>query len=599
MGVISGSIARPVTVTMATVAVLLFGSISLDRLGLNLLPELTYPTLTIRTEFEGAAPAEVEEQITRRIEQRVGTINGLREMHSISAAGRSDVVLEFIWGTKMDLASIEVREKLDLVNLPLDVERPSLLRLNPNLDPIFRLALTRKEPLADPVYDLQTLRRFADDYLKRRLDPVAGVAAVIIGGGYEDEIAVQVDQEQLGRLGLTVQGLSEQLQNTNVNLSGGRLTDGTQEYLVRTVNQFATVEDIGDTIIFQEGARILRRRDVATVEEGHKERDSIMRVNGREAIEISMYKEGDSNTVAVAESIRERLAEIDEQLLRTFELVTIYDQSTFITAAIDELKAAAVLGAILAILGLFLFLRDFRSTLIITATIPTSVMATFVLMDVQGITLNVMSLGGIALAVGMLMDNAIVVLENISRHRGLGKTLIEAAQAGASEVGSAVFASTITTIAVFLPLVFVEGIAGQLFKDQALTVTFALVASLILAFTLIPMLSAIGGRDPYRVVSASRKLPRWTKRASLPIRIVFVELPRIILMVSVIILAKARRIMAFAIKPVLDGFDAGYAYVASGYDSLLQLSLNNRVFTILCALAVFIGSALLVPTLPF
>ena len=598
MGVISGSIARPVTVAMATLAVLLFGSISLDRLGLNLLPELTYPTLTIRTEFEGAAPAEVEEQITRRIEQRVGTINGLREMHSISAAGRSDVVLEFIWGTKMDLASIEVREKLDLVNLPLDVERPSLLRLNPNLDPIFRLALTRKEPLADPVYDLQTLRRFADDYLKRRLDPVAGVAAVIVGGGYEDEVAVHVDQEQLGRLGLTVQGLGQRLQNTNVNLSGGRLTDGTQEYLVRTVNQFATVEDIGDTIIFQEGARILRLRDVATVEEGHKERDSIMRVNGREAIEISMYKEGDSNTVAVAESIRERLAEIDEQLLRTFELVTIYDQSTFISAAIDELKEAALLGAILAVLVLFLFLRDFRSTLIITATIPTSVMATFVLMDVQGITLNVMSLGGIALAVGMLMDNAIVVLENISRHRGLGKTLIEAAHAGASEVGSAVFASTITTIAVFLPLVFVEGIAGQLFKDQALTVTFALVASLTLAFTLIPMLSAIGGRDPYRVVSSSRKLPFWMKRASLPIRIVFVELPRIVLMASVIILAKARQIMAFAIKPVLDGFDAGYAYVASGYRSLLQLSLNNRVFTIVCALVAFIGSALLVPTLP-
>ncbi|HAK52786.1 MAG TPA: acriflavin resistance protein [Gammaproteobacteria bacterium] len=598
MGIISGSIARPVTVAMATFAVVLFGAISLDRLGLNLLPELTYPTLTIRTEFDGAAPAEVEEQITRRIEQRVGTINGLREMHSISAAGRSDVVLEFIWGTEMDLASIEVREKLDLVNLPLDVERPSLLRLNPNLDPIFRLALTRKEALPDPVYDLQTLRRFADDYLKRRLDPVAGVAAVIVGGGYEDEVAVHVDQERLGRLGITLQALGERLQNTNVNLSGGRLTDGTQEYLVRTINQFSTVEDIGETIIFQEGARILRLNDVAMVEEGHKERDSIMRVNGREAIEISMYKEGDSNTVAVAESIRERLEEINEQLPPSFELVTIYDQSTFISAAINEVKTAAILGAILAVLVLFLFLREFRSTLIITATIPASVMATFALMDLEGVTLNVMSLGGIALAVGMLMDNAIVVLENISRHRGLGKTLIEAADAGASEVGGAVLASTITTIAVFLPLVFVEGIAGQLFKDQALTVTFALVASLILAFTLIPMLSAMGGREPYHVVESSRELPPWMNRASMPLRMVFVELPRLILMVVVIILSKTSALLRIVSRPLLDGFDKGYAALERGYGALLQRSLSNRAVTIALAAAAFSGSALLVPTLP-
>ncbi|MEX1236884.1 MAG: efflux RND transporter permease subunit, partial [Pseudomonadales bacterium] len=191
MSLVSGSIARPVTVTMAALAVVLFGSISLDRLGLNLLPDLTYPTLTIRTEFEGAAPAEVEEQITRRIEQRAGVISGVRDMHSISVAGRSDVVLEFAWGSDMDLAAIEVREKLDLVRLPLDIERPSILRLNPNLDAVFRMALIRTEPLTDPVYDLQTLRQFADDFLKRRLDPVPGVAAVIVGGGYEDEVSIE------------------------------------------------------------------------------------------------------------------------------------------------------------------------------------------------------------------------------------------------------------------------------------------------------------------------------------------------------------------------------------------------------------------------
>ncbi len=598
MSLVSGSIRRPVTVAMATFAVVLFGAISLDRLGLNLLPELTYPTLTIRTEFEGAAPAEVEEQITRPIEQRIGVISGVKKMHSISAAGRSDVVLEFLWGTEMSLAAMEVREKLDLVRLPLDIERPSILRLNPNLDPIFRLALTRTEALKDPVYDLQTLRRFADDFLKRRLDPVAGVAAVIIGGGYEDEISIEVDQEKLAQLNLTVQALGQRLRNTNVNLTGGRLTDGTQEYLVRTLNQFKTVDDIADTIVFQEGSRILRLRDVATVVEGQKERDSIMRVNGREAIEISLYKEGDANTVAVAENIRQRLAEVREQTPPNFELVTIYDQATFISAAIDEVKNAAIFGAILAVIVLFLFLRDVRSTLIVTATIPASVMVTFALMDSGSITLNVMSLGGIALAVGMLMDNAIVVLENIGRHRSEGKSLIEAADIGTSEVGGAVTASTLTTIAVFLPLAFVEGIAGQLFKDQALTVTFALVASLILAFTLIPMLSAIGGRariEPDLPVASS--VAAWRRYALLPLRLILVELPRLLLMgvlkAGAFIVTMSRWLM----KPVLNGFDAGYERLSSAYGRLLRQALQRRALTLVIAGAAFLATVALLPLL--
>ncbi|MCS5584299.1 MAG: efflux RND transporter permease subunit, partial [Pseudomonadales bacterium] len=222
------SISRPVTIFMATFGAMMFGAISLDRLGLNLLPELTYPTLTIRTEFEGAAPAEIEEQITRRIEQRVGVAGGVRTMHSISAAGRSDVVLEFVWGTDMDMASIEVREKLDLVRLPVEIEKPVLLRLNPNLDPIYRLTLTRQHRTSDPVKELQRLRRFSDEYLKRKLDAVPGVAAAIVAGGYEDEGSIFVDQEKLAQLDITVQALGQKLKATNVNLSGGTLKDGGQ-----------------------------------------------------------------------------------------------------------------------------------------------------------------------------------------------------------------------------------------------------------------------------------------------------------------------------------------------------------------------------------
>lgn len=598
MGIVSGSIARPVTVAMATLAVVLFGAISLDRLGLNLLPELTYPTLTIRTEFEGAAPAEVEEQITRRVEQRVGVISGVKKMHSISAAGRSDVVLEFLWGTDMDLAAIEVREKLDLVRLPLEIERPSILRLNPNLDPVYRLALSRTQPLTDPVHDLQTLRQFADDFLKRRLDPVPGVAAVIVGGGYEDEISVQVDQEKLAQLDLTIEALGQRLRSTNVNLSGGRLTDGSQEYLVRTLNQFQTIDDIKDTIIFQRGPMILRLSDVATVVEGQKERDSVMRVNGRESIELALYKEGDANTVGVAENIRERLDEINELMPPNFELVTIYDQSTFISAAIDEVKSAAVIGAILAILVLFLFLRDVRSTLIVAATIPASVMVTFAMMDAQGITLNIMSLGGIALAVGMLMDNAIVVLENIARGRSEGATQLEAADRGTSQVAGAVLASTLTTIAVFLPLAFVEGIAGQLFKDQALTVTFALVASLVLALTLIPMLSAIGGRPRYEAEAPPLPTKRtFLERVLLPIQIMLVAGPRLLLVVGIKLISGIVTLLSTVFGPVLNGFDWSYQRLASGYDKLLALALRQRAATLLIALAAFTGSLALLPLL--
>ena len=604
MGVIATAIARPVTVAMATFAVALFGGLSLDRLGLNLLPELAYPTLTIRTDFEGAAPAEVEEQITRRLEERVGVINGVRRMHSISAAERSDVVLEFAWGTDMNNAAVEVREKLDLVQLPLDIERPSILRLNPNLDPIVRAAVVLRErgSAADLHLRLQELRRFTEDVVKKRLDPVLGVAAVLVSGGYEDEIAVNVDQERISQLGMNVEMLGQRLQAANVNLSGGRLEDRGQEFLVRTMNEFATVEDIRDTIVFQQEGSVLRLKDVAEVFESHKERDSVMRVDGFEAIEIAMYKEGDANTVAVSADIAERMDEIAEELPPAYELVKIYDQADFISAALDEVQSAAIIGAAFAVLVLFLFLKDARSTLIVTATIPASVLATFVLMDAFDITLNIMSLGGIALAVGMLMDNAIVVLENIARHRGVGAvpeghaadsasvSLAEAAERGTSEVSGAVLASTMTTIAVFLPLAFVEGIAGQLFRDQALTVAFALVASLILAFTLIPMLAAVRVTAPEGLPAAEARERKRMHKATAPLRWLVRGLA--------LLWRGTAGVAGFAMRPVQWAFDAGYAQVLAGYTALLNASLRHRALTLTLAVAALGAAAAMAPSLP-
>ena len=579
------AIARPVTVCMVTIAAMLFGSISLDRLGLTLLPELTYPTLTIRTEFDGAAPAEVEEQVTRRIEQRVGVVNGVRKMHSISAAGQSDVILEFRWGADMDMASIEVREKLDLVRLPIELDKPALLRLNPNLDPIYRFSLTLETADAASVDALQSLRRYADEFLKRKLDAVPGVAATIVAGGFEDEVAVFVDQSKLAQLDLTVADLGQKLQATNVNLSGGTLEDGAQEYLVRTLNQFDTIEDIRSTIIFQRGGQIIRLGDVAEVKEGQKDRDAIMRVNGLQAIEVSLYKEGDGNTVEVATNIRAEIERLTKNLGEGMVLTPIYDQSEFIESAIAEVQLAAFQGAGLAVLVLFLFLKQIRVTLIIAVTVPASVMMTFAMMRLFDISLNVMSLGGIALAVGMLMDNAIVVLENIARRREQGESLRQASETGGAEVSGAVLASTMTTIAVFLPLAFVEGIAGQLFKDQALTVTFALLASLILAVTLIPMLSALGAQSEAAVAPSVAVKPAQRQI----VRRIFGGFLRGVYGVLGLALSALRLIL----RPVMLGFDLLYAAVAQGYAQLLVRALQSPVTTILISVVLLVSSGLL------
>ena len=579
------AIARPVTVCMVTIAAMLFGSISLDRLGLTLLPELTYPTLTIRTEFDGAAPAEVEEQVTRRIEQRVGVVNGVRKMHSISAAGQSDVILEFRWGADMDMASIEVREKLDLVRLPIELDKPALLRLNPNLDPIYRFSLTLETADAASVDALQSLRRYADEFLKRKLDAVPGVAATIVAGGFEDEVAVFVDQSKLAQLDLTVAELGQKLQATNVNLSGGTLEDGAQEYLVRTLNQFDTIEDIRSTIIFQRGGQIIRLGDVAEVKEGQKDRDAIMRVNGLQAIEVSLYKEGDGNTVEVAANIRAEIERLTKNLGEGMVLTPIYDQSEFIESAISEVQLAAFQGAGLAVLVLFLFLKQIRVTLIIAVTVPASVMMTFAMMRLFDISLNVMSLGGIALAVGMLMDNAIVVLENIARRREQGESLRQASETGGAEVSGAVLASTMTTIAVFLPLAFVEGIAGQLFKDQALTVTFALLASLILAVTLIPMLSALGAQSEAAVAPSAPAKPAQRQI----VRRIFEGFLR----GGYGVLGLALSALRMILRPVMLGFDLLYAAVAQGYAQLLVRALQSPVTTILISVVLLVSSGLL------
>ncbi len=490
---------RRVTIAMVTLSFVLFGVIALFDLKVNLLPDLSYPTLTVRTEYTGAAPVEVENLITEPVEEALGVVKNVRKVRSISRTGQSDVVLEFAWGTDMDMAGLEVRDKMEVLQLPLEAKKPVLLRFDPSTDPIVRLGLVGATPdQAVGEAELKQLRRYADEELKKRLEPIEGVAAVKVGGGLEDEIQVDIDQQRLAQLNLSVGEVIERLRSENVNVSGGRIEEGSQRYLVRTINQFANVDEMREMLVKVENGVPIRSADVATVRQGFKEREAVIRIGGREAVELAVYKEGDANTVTVAEAVKAAIERIREQksLPQGANLEIVDDQSVFIRQALSEVRMAAFEGGALAILIIFFFLRDSWSTFVIALSLPVSIIATFFFMGQLGLTLNVMSLGGLALATGMVVDDSIVVLENIARMREKGMGILESAVKGTSEVGMAVTASTLTTVAVFFPLVFVEGVAGQLFRDQALTVTIAMLISLIVAMTLIPTLASLKVRPP-------------------------------------------------------------------------------------------------------
>jgi len=537
---------RHVAISMVAVTLVLFGLISLKGLQVNLLPDLSYPTLTVRTEYQGSAPEEIETLLTRPVEEAVGVVRNVIGVKSVSRTGQSDVILEFAWGTDMDRASLDVREKLEVLELPLEVSRPILLRFNPATDPIMRYGLVLEQVTkGDNEVSLKVLRRFADEEVKKELEPVEGVAAVKISGGLEDEIQIDIDQRKMAQLNLSLSALVDRLAAENVNISAGRLEEGTQRYLVRTINQFGSVEEFANLIVATGQTRPIYLRDIARVHSGYSEREAIIRVNGREAVEIAIYKEGDANTVNVSEGIRERVEEQKEQLPEGMRMQLVDDQSIFIHQAISEVISAAVMGGLLAVLVIFVFLRNWWFTITIGISIPISIIATFFLMGQSGITLNIMSLGGIALAAGLLVDNAIVVLENITRYRQAGEGLVSAARKGASEVGGAVIASTLTTVAVFLPLAFVQGVAGQLFRDQALTVTFALLISLFVALTLIPMMASLRGHNDRLTQSGSSRFGHWFQSsyerlltAAMQQRTLTLTLSAVLLAIAVVMLSR-------------------------------------------------------------
>jgi len=652
-GLVEFATRRRVTIAMFTVTLMLFGFIALGNLKVNLLPDLSYPTLTVRTEYTGAAPAEIETLITEPVEEAVGVVKNLRKLKSISRTGQSDVVLEFAWGTNMDQASLEVRDKMEALNLPLEAKSPVLLRFNPSTEPIMRLVISAKtDPSSDAeaVRQLTELRRYADEDLKKKLEPVTGVAAVKVGGGLEDEIQVDIDQQKLAQLNLPIDNVIKRLKEENINISGGRLEEGSQRYLVRTVNQFADLEDIRNLLVTTQSSNgsaadaamqqmfaiaastgsdaavaaasaaqsassssstniangvPVRLKDVATVRQGYKEREAIIRLGGKEAVELAIYKEGDANTVSTAEALRARLEQIKGQVPGDAELTTIEDQSRFIEHAISDVKKDAVIGGILAILIIFLFLRDGWSTFVISLSLPVSIITTFFFMGQLGLSLNVMSLGGLALATGLVVDDSIVVLESIAKARERGLSILQAAIAGTREVSMAVVASTLTTIAVFLPLVFVDGIAGQLFRDQALTVAIAIAISLLVSMTLIPMLSSLKGRPPLAFPEEPAHQPwqpdiRWLKPVAGSRRGVGTLVRWICFGIAWSVIRVWRGLVA-VVGPVMrkasDMAMKPYAGAERGYLKLLPGALHHPGKVLGLAALAFVGTMALVPML--
>lgn len=612
MRTVRTAIRRPVTVSMFVVAVCLFGAVSVDRLPLDLLPDISYPSLTIQTEFEDAAPEEVETLITRPVEENVGVVPGLSRISSISRPGQSEVILEFGWDTEMDVAVMDVREKLDLANLPREAEQPVILRFDPAYDPVMRLHLYGDAPLS-------RMRDLAERKVKRGLESASGVAAVKVAGGREEQIRIEIEEKRLAELNIPVSEVSNVIREANLNQASGSLYDLDANYLVRVLNEFESVEEIRKLIVRNLDGRQVVLGDVARVWRGTKEREVISRFNGRESVELRIYKEGDANAVSVSEAVRHRLEQLKEQKTYPGELTheIVYDQAQFINLAIRNVAAAALLGGLLATLVLFVFLRDLRSTATIGLSIPISVMATFTLMYQTGVTLNIMSLGGVALGVGMLVDNSIVVLESIHRHRRRNPDLAEAVYRGTREVGKAVAASTLTTVAVFLPMIFVEGIAGQLFKDQALTITYALLASLAVALTVIPMVlsrrritvepvtesgagqaPAAGGQDA-RLTRVVRAVGSGGARV---FKFLTVDLVLVVVGDLRRLLRTLGRGLLKLLTPLLGSFDSGFESLRRTYPGLLAWSLDHKgsvlAFTFLlvglsAAMASFLGAELI------
>jgi multidrug efflux pump subunit AcrB len=470
---------RPITIIMIFTAVTVFGIISYNKLPVNLLPDIKYPSVTVWTEMEGSSPEEIERLLTEPLEASIAGLKGIKSIKSESKEDISLITIDFIWGTDMDFTVLYLSDKNDAAALPETAERPNILRIDPGKKPIMILSVTGK--------DTKAARDVSEHIIKKRIEQIDGVAMADVIGGEEVEIRVEADIDKLNSFGISFTTLTNAVKSANTNSSGGTVKDDVYIYDLVISSEITNLSDIENTLVKQlSNKRNIYIKDVAEVGYSDKEKKSFTRYNGENSTGILIRKDGDANAVIVSGLVKEVMEEFKETL--DVKLNIVYDQSDFISESINNVVTAILLGGILSFLTLFLFLRDFKSPLNISLAMPISIFATFSLLYFSKISLNLMSLSGFALGIGMLVDNSIVVLENITRHRNLGKKIFDACYDGVKEVILPVSASTFTTIIVFMPVIFVSGAAGVLFKDQSISVAFALISSLFVSLTLVPVL---------------------------------------------------------------------------------------------------------------
>ncbi|HVT45352.1 MAG TPA: efflux RND transporter permease subunit [Thermoanaerobaculia bacterium] len=485
MSLASISVRRPITAIMVFLIVILLGAIAFTRLPVDLMPEIVYPTLTIRTEYPNVGPQEVEDLITRPIEEAVAAIAGVEEITSSSAEGGSNVRVAFTWGTDLDEAAEEIRSRIERIrsNLPEGSTPPRVFKFDLAAFPIVFLGVSSSS--LGPI----ELREFTEERINRRLERIPGVASLDIRGGLRRQIQIELDRDKMLALGLSADEVTRLLREENLNRPAGKVEEGNLDVFLRTVGEYRAAEEVGATVVSVREGTPIYLRDIAEVREGVEEVTTRTRIDGQPGIRVAINKQSGANTVQVADGILREVERINADY-PSVRVITIIDTSQYIKNAIANVRNSAIFGGLLAIFILLFFLRSERSTLVIATSIPISVVATFALVYFSGYTLNIMTFGGLALGVGMLVDNAIVVLENIFRKREAGSSAERSAVEGTGEVSMAITASTLTTLAVFLPIVFMEGVSGVMYKQLAIVVAFALFASLAVALTLIPVLSS-------------------------------------------------------------------------------------------------------------
>lgn len=479
------SVKHPVSILMVILIIVIIGIIAFSKLTIDLMPDIDYPVITVITNYEGVAPEEIEELVTKPIEDVVATVSGVKKISSTSQEGVSIVMVEFNWGTNLDGAAADIRERLTIIRdfLPEDVSAPMVVKMDIGVIPIMALTISSKR-------DLVQLKELADDVIAPRLERIKGVAQVIVTGGLIREVLVEVDMDRLKAYGISLFEIAQKLRLENINKTCGRIIRGPIEYTLRSVGEFREIEEIKKIIVGIKQGNPVYLKDVACVNDTFKEIRGYATLRGQHSVGIIIRKEADANTVEVSDEILRQIPVIESYLPSDVKIRKVFEIADMIRKTINSTKWSGIEGGILVIVVLFLFLRNFRPTIIVVLAIPFSIITAFIFMYFRGFTINVMTLGGLIIAMGRLVDDAIVVIENIFRHLSGGKDRHKAAIVGAGEVSIPIIASTLTTVAVFFPLIFVTGITGELFKSFGWVVAYALFASLFVAVTLTPMMAA-------------------------------------------------------------------------------------------------------------